>query len=158
MPNLLAIDLGLRTGLALYGEDGRLRWYRSTNFGSRSRLRRGVPAVLDGIYDLAWLVGEGDRSLLEVWDREARRRWPVETRWIHADAWRPTLLYPREQQSRSEAKEAAEGLARRVIEWSDAPRPTSLRHDAAEAILIGLWGVLQAGWLRRVPPELGRGF
>ena len=47
-----------------------------------------------------------------------------------------------------------EPLARRVIEWSNAPRPTSLRHDAAEAILIGLWGVLQAGQLPRLPTEL----
>ena len=28
-----------------------------------------------------------------------------------------------------------------------AAHPTSLRHDAAEAILIGLWGVLEVGWL-----------
>ena len=44
--------------------------------------------------------------------------------------------------------------ARRIIEWSGAPRPTSLRHDAAEAVLIGFWGVLEVGWLDAVPPEL----
>ena len=38
-----------------------------------------------------------------------------------------------------------------MIEWSGAPRPTSLRHDAAEAILIGLWAALEAGWLADVP-------
>jgi hypothetical protein len=42
-----------------------------------------------------------------------------------------------------------------VIEWSGAARPTSLRHDAAEAILIGLWGLLEAGWMGRLPDELG---
>ena len=42
-------------------------------------------------------------------------------------------------------------LARRVIEWCGAPRPTSLRHDAAEAILIGLWGVLELGWVDALP-------
>jgi hypothetical protein len=41
------------------------------------------------------------------------------------------------------------------VEWSDAPRPTSLRHDAAEAILIGLWGVIRVGWLTTVPTSLG---
>lgn len=157
MPNLLAIDLGLRTGLALFGEDGRLRWYRSTNFGTRTRLRRAIPAVLDQVYDLTWLVGEGDPKLFEPWEREARRR-AAETRWISAETWRPDLLYAREQRGRSEAKEAADTLARRIIEWSGAPRPTSLRHDAAEAILIGLWGVLQVGWLPRLPMELRRGF
>ena len=157
MPNLLAIDLGLRAGLALYGEDGRLRWYRSTNFGTRTRLRRAVPSVLDTVYDLTWLVGEGDPALFEPWEREARRR-ASETRWISAETWRPSLLYAREHRSRAEAKEAAGSLARRIIEWSDAPRPTSLRHDAAEAILIGLWAVIQVGWLPRLPPELRRGF
>jgi LexA DNA binding domain len=28
-----------------------------------------------------------------------------------------------------------------------AAHPTSLRHDAAEAMLIGLWSVLEVGWL-----------
>ena len=44
--------------------------------------------------------------------------------------------------------------ARAVIEWSGAKRPTSLRHDAAEAILIGLWGALELGWLAELPQEL----
>jgi hypothetical protein len=47
-------------------------------------------------------------------------------------------------------------LARRVIDWSAAPRPTSLRHDAAEAILVGFWGALHVGLLAHVPPELRR--
>jgi hypothetical protein len=34
MPVLLAIDIGVKTGLALYGHDGRLLWYRSQNFGT----------------------------------------------------------------------------------------------------------------------------
>ena len=71
MAALLAVDLGVRGGVACYGDDGRLRWYRSQNFGG-------------------------------------------------------------------------------------APRPTSLRHDAADAIMIGLWGVLSAGWLRRLPDLLRR--
>lgn len=29
MSALLAVDLGVKTGLALYGQDGRLLWYRS---------------------------------------------------------------------------------------------------------------------------------
>ncbi|MFL5542498.1 MAG: hypothetical protein ACJ8J0_26165 [Longimicrobiaceae bacterium] len=42
------------------------------------------------------------------------------------------------------------------IEWSGAPRATSLRHDAAEAILIGFWAVLDIGWLPEIPPALRR--
>ena len=59
-----------------------------------------------------------------------------------------TLLRPRQ---RAEAKRWADAGARRVIEWSGAPRPTSLRHDAAEAILVGLHAVLELGWLARSP-------
>jgi hypothetical protein len=43
-----------------------------------------------------------------------------------------------------------------VIDWSGAARPTSLRHDAAEAVLVGLWGVIDAGWLEGPPPDLRR--
>ena len=38
-------------------------------------------------------------------------------------------------------KQAADGLAREIIEEHGAKRPTSLRHDAAEAILVGYWAV-----------------
>lgn len=73
-----------------------------------------------------------------------------------AEDWRASLLYPREQRSGIDAKRTADVLARRVIEWSRAPRATSLRHDAAEAILIGFWGALSLGWLASVPLALRR--
>ena len=47
MASLLAVDLGVRTGLACWGDDGRLRWYRSQNFGDAARLRRAIPALLE---------------------------------------------------------------------------------------------------------------
>jgi hypothetical protein len=144
------VDLGLRTGLAAFGEDGRLRWYRSQHFGSTARLRRGVPALLDG---MSHLVVEGGGSLARAWGDEAAAR-DIEVRWVSAESWRGAFLYPREQRSGELAKRTANELARRVIEWSGARRPTSLRHDAAEAILVGLWGVLELGWLAALPPGL----
>jgi hypothetical protein len=57
--SLLAVDLGLRTGLALYGPDARLVWYRSQHFGSRASLRRGVHGLLDASPDVSHLVLEG---------------------------------------------------------------------------------------------------
>jgi hypothetical protein len=152
---LLAVDLGLRSGLALYGPDGRLRWYRSQNFGTQTRLKRAVPSVLQTVEPLAWLVLEGGGPVADVWEREAARRALPVLR-VSAQDWRARFLYAREQRSGGLAKEAADGLARRVIEWSGAPRPTSLRHDAAEAVLLGLWGVLEVGWLAQVPPEVRR--
>ena len=155
MASLLAVDLGLRTGLALYGDDGRLRWYRSQNFGAKSRLRRGVPGLLDGVDDLAWLIIEGGGDLATAWLREAERR-QISVRQISAETWRKKLLLPREQRNAASAKQHADDLARKVIDWSSAPRPTALRHDTAEAILIGLWGVLAVGWLTHLPAELRR--
>jgi hypothetical protein len=155
MWSLLAVDIGLRTGLALFGQDGRLCWYRSHNFGTAMRLRRGVRGVLAEIPHLAWLVLEGGGTLADIWSREAARR-SIPVRLISAEAWRRQFLYPREQRSGVQAKDSAADLARRVIVWSQARRPTSLRNDAAEAILIGLWGTLEVGWLERLPDELKR--
>ncbi len=156
MASLLAVDLGLRTGLALFGQDGRVVWYRSRHFGSLSQLRRGVHGVLDDVGDLAVLVLEGGGPPAEVWAREAARR-GIGVRRIGAEQWRRRLLYPREQRTGAEAKRHADRLARRVIEWSGAPRPTALRHDAAEAILLGLWGVMDMGWPAPVAAKLDHG-
>lgn len=155
MGSLLAVDLGLRTGLALYAETGRLVWYRSKNFGSRGRLRRAAAGMLSEIPELARLVLEGDRALADIWEREVRGP-NVSVRRVAPEEWRGKLLYAREQSSGPKAKQSADELARKIIQWSGAPRPTSLRHDAAEAIAIGLWGVLQAGWLKQIPAEIRR--
>ena len=150
MAVLLAVDLGVKTGLALYGRDGRLRWYRSQNFGTAERLRRGVHGVLQHLPDLTWLVLEGGGPLAALWVREAARR-QVAVRQMSAEVWRRQLLYARQQRSGVQAKEAAITLARQVIAWSEARRPTSLRDDAAEAILAGLWAAFEVGWLAHLP-------
>ncbi|RLB71143.1 MAG: hypothetical protein DRH04_02355 [Deltaproteobacteria bacterium] len=148
--NLLAVDVGLRTGLAYYDQDGRLQWYRSRHFGSPAHLRRGIAAIFNDLPELSWLILEGGGTLAEIWKREAKRR-RLACQWVSAEQWRRQLLLPREQRHGSDAKSHADHLARRVIDWSGAPRPTSLRHDAAEAILIGLWGAVQTGLLPNIP-------
>jgi hypothetical protein len=152
---LLAVDLGLRTGLAVFGRDGRLIRYRSQNFGARNRLKRGAHGVLRDDDGIVRVVLEGGGDLADVWAREAERQ-GIDARIIQAETWRRDLLLPREQRTGKDAKSHADTLARRVIKWSDAKAPTSLRHDAAEAILVGLWGVLACGWLGELPDELKR--
>lgn len=142
---LLAVDLGLRCGLAGYARDGVLCWYRSTNFGSATRLRRAVPTILAGLPELEQVVLEGGGVIAEIWQKEAfKRKVPVLT--ISAERWRRELLLQRQQRTGTDAKQAALDLARQIIEQGRAPRATSLRHDAAEAILIGWFGVRQLGW------------
>lgn len=151
---LLAVDLGLRTGLALYGADGRLVWYRSQNFGARARLKKALPGLLRSAAPLEKVVLEGGGDLRDLWAKAATDAGvPVKT--VQADEWRAALMIPRAQRTGADAKAHADTLARRVIAWSGAPRPTSLRHDAAEAILVGLWGVVGMGWLDSVAPVLG---
>lgn len=151
---LLAVDLGLRTGLATFGNDGRLIWHRSHHFAGTKQLRRGCRRVLNELGSATWLVAEGDRRLFEIWEREASRR-NIQTQHVGAEIWRRKILLDREQRSGAHAKGAAYKLALRVIEWSGIRRPTSLRHDTAEAILIGLWGVLDVGWLDQLPASFG---
>ena len=151
---LLAVDLGVRTGLAYFGRDGRLRAYRSQNFGNRQRLRRGAASLLNAAPALERLVLEGGGVLAEVWKREGARR-GLDVCVVDAETWRRALLLPRQQRNGTRAKEAADGLARAVIAWSGAPAPKGpLRHDAAKAVGAGLWGVLEAGWLSDLPEAL----
>lgn len=152
---LLAVDLGLRTGLALYGRDGRLLRYRSQNFGARSRLKRGAYAILNDAPGVARVVLEGGGDLAGVWSREGERR-GLSVQVVQAHTWRRELLLGREQRTGKDAKAHADTLARAVIAWSGARAPTSLRHDAAEAILVGLWAVLACGWLPERPDALRR--
>lgn len=152
-PRLLAVDAGLRAGLAVYGGDGRLQEYRSTNFGSLPRLKRAVYGVVSDIGGLTHMIVEGGGGIAAPWLKEARRL-DLSVRQVDARVWRETLLIARVRRTGVDAKEAADALAREVIAWSRAPRPTSLRHDAAEAILIGLWGVLEVGWLAAPPASM----
>lgn len=152
---LLAVDAGLRAGLALYGGDGRLRWYRSRNYGSIARLKKAAYGLAGEIEGLAQLVVEGGGPPAEPWVKEGRRR-EIPVLQVHAAAWRQPLLLSRDRRTGADAKEQADVLARRVIEWSGAARPTSLRHDAAEAILMGLWAVVRIGWLEAVPDAVQR--
>lgn len=150
---LLAVDAGLHTGLARYGRHGRLVWYRSTNFGARPRLKAGVKALLAGERDIERLVVEGGGDLAEIWEREAGRR-GIEVMRVSAEEWREFLLLPRQRADGATAKRQAIEAARLVIEWSGAKKPTSLRHDAAEAILAGMYAVVTFGWLDEPPDGL----
>jgi|GEM_PF-118513 len=153
MGTLLAVDLGLRTGLALFRAEGRLIWYRSQHFANRAALRRGVQGILNAQGDLDSLVLEGGGAIADVWIHAAELR-GIPIRQISAEDWRADLFHPKDTQGRDRSKRSADALARRVIEWSRAPRATSLRHDAAEAIGIGFWAVLERGWLQQVPSEI----
>src|SRR3954469_23454444 len=86
MQTLLAVDLGVRTGLALYGGDGRLVRYRSQNYGSAARLRRAIPALLAEAPAPTIVVVEGGGPLLDAWARATARR-GIALRPVSAETW-----------------------------------------------------------------------
>lgn len=139
---LLAVDLGLYSGLACFHlDEGTLLWFRSQHFGTKTRLKLAIPRVLDECPGLARMVVEGDRHLGELWQKAGHKR-GVEVEWVAPEVWRAALLLPRERRNGVVAKESALRVARQIIESSRAKRPrTPLVDDVAEAICIGAWGV-----------------
>lgn len=155
MASLLAVDLGVRTGLACFSRDAGLLWYRSSNFGSAARLRKAVGGILREAPELTCLALEGRGELADVWTSAAEKR-GVRVRLVSAETWRQELLLPRQQRSGVDAKRHAIDLARSVIDHLGGKKPTALRHDTAEAILLGVWALLAEAWLTEPPPGLPR--
>jgi hypothetical protein len=135
---LLAVDLGLRCGWAAFDGMGRLLGYGSRHFGNRTALRKAIPQILRPFPHLQSLVVEGGGDLFVPWEKEAARR-GIRVRQVMGEVWRESILKRSERGSGIDAKAAAGEIARGVIERSGAPKPTSLQHDAAEAILVGVW-------------------
>jgi hypothetical protein len=155
MAALLAVDVGLHTGLALFGDDGRLQWARSNHVASAARLRDAAPALLRLAPDATHLVFEGGGELADIWRRAGERRSLICIQ-VSAEVWRPAILFDRERRNGPLAKQHADRLARNVYLWSGLKPPKNMRDDMAEAILVGLWGLLQIGWLDNLPEPLRR--
>jgi len=149
--HLLAVDVGLHTGLALFSEEAQLLWYRSHHFSSPAKLKKVIGKLLRDEPRPTHLLLEGGGPLTALWLSEADKL-ALTSEQIHAQQWRERLFYARQHRSGSQAKREADNLARQVIEHLGRKKPTSLRHDTAEAILIGLYGLLTLGWLTQWPP------
>ncbi|MCB9682271.1 MAG: hypothetical protein H6733_12460 [Alphaproteobacteria bacterium] len=145
-PVLVAVDLGLRSGVAWFGARRGLLRYRSVSWPDRTRFRRGAPGLLGEVaLPVVAIVAEGDPHLGRVWARLAARHGAA-FELVAADAWRPEVLAPRDRRDGHGAKRAAVAWARRLIAASPCRAPTSLGHDVAEAICIGAWAAERRGW------------
>ena len=150
--HLLAVDVGLHTGLALFNEQGQLLWYRSHHLATPTKLKILIGRLLHTPPRPTQLVLEGGGPLADLWRTEATRCGLLVLQ-LPAERWRRKLLYDRQQRSGSQAKKQALTLARRVIEQLGGKKPTSLRHDTAEAILVGYYALLELGWLKDLPDK-----
>ena len=133
----------MRTGLALYAHPGRLLWYRSRHFANLTVLGKAIRSLLKDCPALDYLVLEGHRGLADRWIQATPGVRCLE---VSAEVWRERLLIPRRRRDAGTAKRSALEEARVIIRAGGLPRPTALTHDAAEAILIGWWGVQEVGW------------
>ncbi len=145
---LLAVDLGLRTGLALIDGQGRPVWLRSKHLGAMAALRRAAHSILRELPELDLLVLEGGGPAADIWVNEAAKA-GIRVRVVSAQDWRPHVLAPSRQRDAKAAKAAAGVLARQALAEAGLPRKT-LTSDAAEALLLGLWA---AG--RFIPADSG---
>ncbi len=152
VPHLLAVDAGLHTGLALYRHDSRLLWYRSHHLADQQKLKRLIATLLRSTPQPTHIYLEGGGPLAELWQREAVKLECVFVQ-LHADQWRERLFYDRQHPSGRVAKQQALKVASAVIDHLSHKKPTALRHDTAEAVLIGLYGLLDLGWLGHWPPK-----
>ncbi len=150
--HLLAVDAGLHTGLALYNRASQLLWYRSHHLADQQKLKRLIATLMRSTPQPTHIYLEGGGPLAELWQREALKLERVFVQ-LHAGQWREQLFYARQHPSGRVAKQQARLMASGVIDQLAHKRPTGLRHDTAEAILIGLYGLLDLGWLEHWPPK-----
>jgi transposase len=148
--HLLAVDVGLHTGLALFDENHQLLWYRSHHLPNPKKLKIMISKLLRDSPHPTHIYLEGSGPLAELWLREAEKL-SITVRQISAELWREKLFYARQRTSGTQAKKEADSLARLVIKELGGKRPTQLRHDTAEAVLVGLYGLLELGWLENWP-------
>ncbi len=142
MKAILSVDLGIKTGLALFSENANLLWFWSHNFGNRNRLKKGVNNILYKIstkWELSLIVIEGSRDIGKIW-RKKGTKLDVPVMYVSPERWRGDILGSRNLTAK-ESKRLAGIYARNIIIESGLSPPKLVNLDAAEAILIGYWGV-----------------
>lgn len=150
---LLAVDIGVRTGLARLDAAGQVLWCRSHNLGTVTRLKRAAHAILAGEPGLVWLVLEGGGRLADIWTHAGQAR-GLQVLQCHAQDWRAAMLLPRHSRHGRQAKAAARRLAAEALARMGRPSRTPLDSDAAEAVLLGLWAVHRLQLLPKEEPDM----
>ena len=137
---LLSVDLGIRTGLALFDKKGVLLWCRSHNFGDAQRLKRAAHNILEELPGLRYLVLEGGGRLAELWKKETYKRdiTVIETT---AETWRSKFFTSKKQRNAKTAKASAVKLATELLKDTDSAYKKNLNHNTAEAVLAGIWAM-----------------
>lgn len=135
---LLAVDLGMKAGLAWFTTDGMLLRARSTRFPSRTVLRRALRTLWDEVPGVTTVVIEGGGELADIWADSARAH-GLTVASVTAETWRAEMLLTRQRRSGRQAKATAEYLAMQLARQSGHSPRTAFNDDTAEAVLCGAW-------------------
>ena len=181
---LLAVDLGLKSGVAMFSSSGKLLRYEQFLF-HKDDIEASTKALIKE-WEQSAIAGEfitkndnpdsspmrprithvaiegGDSGLLRAWmdaveddtDDDGR---PKIIWKVSPEEWRAELLVDKERISGAKAKEASRLIARQVVEdWGAMPRHQGkFPTDVAEAVCLGLYVSHKLGWIQRENPADG---
>ena len=104
--------------------------------------------MLKRLPQASYLYIEGGGPLLKAWQKPTFKSLHECTQ-VHAQQWRIDVLKVSNIHDLSghEAKKKAIKQASKVIKYASGKGHHTLRHDSAEAILLGWWGLWQLGHL-----------
>jgi predicted phosphodiesterase len=160
---LMAVDLGLRTGVSLYSNVGKLVRYEQFQFDSPDSLHIAASHLLhqweiDASNSThSWAVTRiaiegGDPPLREAWRLAANGQRVLLQ--VKPEEWRADLLVTKEKMDGDSAKAASRLIARQIVADYGVERHDGCKFqtDMAESILLGLHVSRRLGWIARNPP------
>lgn len=168
---LLSVDLGLRTGVSMYDDKGRLRRYENFQLESAEELQKMAETLLeewereankqsnllksDEGTENHWKVTHiaiegGDPPLAEAWRSAANGQRCL--LYVKPEEWRSDLLTKEEMLSGESSKAASRARAQQIVtQYGDAPmtnlqQSSDFQTDMAESVLLGLHVTRRLGW------------
>lgn len=120
---LLSVDLGLRSGFALYNSTGQLISFAHHRFDTLQNLKTSILvelSILSKVYNLNHFVLEGDAVYGSIWTSAinqfaAENEKNVVIIYIAPAEWRDRLLTSRERKSGRDAKRASRLISRQIM-------------------------------------------
>jgi hypothetical protein len=162
---LLAVDLGLRSGVSLFNNRGELVRYEQFHF-ERETLQDTAQQLVqeweedvnkesDGSDPRPWRVTHlaiegGDPVFRDAWSEATE---DMSLLFVPPEEWRGSLLLDKEKTSGKESKAAARLIARQVVTDFGVMslHDGTFKTDVAEAVVLGLYVARKLGWITREP-------
>jgi Icc-related predicted phosphoesterase len=162
---LLAVDLGLRSGVSLFNNRGELVRYEQFHFERETLQETAQQLVQEWEEDVnkdmdssdprPWRVTHlaiegGDPAFRDAWSEATE---DVSLLYVSPEEWRGGLLLDKEKTSGKDSKAAARLIARQVVTDFGVMslHDGKFKTDVAEAVVLGLYVARKLGWITREP-------